>query len=491
MTRFSRFVGFLLMTGLTAAAACADGQPAQGPGSRLQSLGEVAAVELKPRPLQIKGWKTHSGTKVLFVRTTDLPMFDIHVSFAAGSARDGLLPGLAATTMSLLSEGIPGKDLPAITETLDGLGAQLEFDIDHDRACFSLRSLSDPAKRLPALDLLTRILSEPLLSEDRLPPVKDELRAALVDQQGDAGDLALQQVKALLAPDSPYSLPVYGTEQGLSAVTRSAVQDFHRRYYAARHAQITLVGDLSLEQAQAISLQISNALPTPRDGYMASATATPGDVQTRHLEFAQQQTHIVFAQPSVPRRHADHAALYAASQILGGGSNSRLMKELRHKRGLVYDAYSANDNWAGGAGLLTIALQVGSPLRDATLALVRSMLDDFLRDGPTAMELDHLKRRLAHRNVLNSASNRQILARLVEINRYDLPLDLDYAMQQIQRLTVEDIKHALSRHLSADRWLSVAVGASVEQQPLPEPVTPPTGQTEQSTCRADPGFVAS
>ncbi|MED7668071.1 insulinase family protein [Pseudomonas moraviensis subsp. stanleyae] len=490
MSKFSRLPGWVLMC-LSATAAGADAGPEQARTSRLQSLGEVEALEIKPRALQIRGWKTLTGTKVLFVRTHDLPMFDIHVSFAAGSARDGRLPGLAATTFSLLNEGIPGKDLSAIAETFDGLGAQWEMDIDHDRAVFSLRSLSDPANRLPAINLLTQIFSEPLLSEDRLPPVKNELRAALTAEQGDAADQALQRIKKLLAPDSPYGLPVYGTESGLSAVSRAAVKDFHRRYYAARHAQITLVGDLTLEQAQAISLQISNALPTPPDSFEASATATPGDLQTSHLELALKQTHIVFAQISVPRRHADHAALFAAGEIFGGGSNSRLMNELRHKRGRVYDAYGATIHWSGGAGLLTIALQTGNSFSASTVALVRGMLNDFLRDGPTALELEHLKRRLANRNVRTSASNRQILARLAEINRYDLPLDLDYTMQQVQKLTVDDIKLAMNRHLSADRWVSVTAGATVEQQPLPASLPAAVDQAEESMCRADTGFVAS
>jgi zinc protease len=472
-------------------AFCLTAMTVRADTPRLQSLDDIKEVVIKPRPLKINGWKTLSGTKVLFVRVPDLPMFDINVSFAAGSARDDALPGFAATTFSLLNEGVPGKDLSAIFETFDGLGAQLAMDINHDRASFSLRSLSAPDKRKPALELLAQIFGEPLLSEERLTHVKNEMRAALAEEEDDAALLAEQQIKALLAPDSPFSLSAYGTRQGLSAVTRAAVQDFHRRYYAARHAQITLVGDLSLEQAQTISLQISNALPKPPDSVTASATATPGRVMTRHVEIAKNQTHVIFAQPSVPPRHADRAALYAASLILGGTHNSRLITELRHKRGLVYGVHSENINWAGGSGLLTITLQTGSQFSAGTVSLVRTLLDDFLRDGPTQHELDQLKRRLANMNVMRSASNRQILARLVEINRYDLPLDLDYAAQQVQRLTVTDIKQAMNRHLSPQRWLTVTAGATVEQQPLPTPETTPSGQTDKGTCRVNPGFVAS
>jgi zinc protease len=470
---------------------CLNAMTAHADTPRLQSLDEIKEVAIKPRPLKIKGWKTLSGTKVLFVHVADLPMFDIHVSFAAGSARDGALPGLAATTFSLLNEGVPGKDLSAIFETFDGLGAQLTMDIDHDHVSASLRSLSAPDKSKPAMALLAQIFGEPLLSEERLAHVKNEMRAALAEEKDDAAQQARQQIKALLAPDSPFSLSALGTEQGLNAVTRAAVQDFHRRYYAAHHAQITLVGDLSLEQAQTISLQISNALPKPPDSITVSATATPGTIMTRHVEIAKNQTHVMFAQPSVPRQHVDRAALYAASLILGGTHNSRLITELRHKRGLVYDADSDNVDWAGGAGLLTVTLQTGNQFSEGTVSLVRTLLDDFLRDGPTQHELDQLKRRLANMNVMRSASNRQILARLVEINRYDLPLDLDYSAQQVQRLTVTDVRQAMQRHLSAQRWRTVTAGATVDQQPLPASETTPSGQADEGMCRVNPGFVAS
>jgi zinc protease len=64
-------------------------------------------------------------------------------------------------------------------------------------------------------------------------------------------------------------------------------------------------------------------------------------------------------------------------------------------------------------------------------------------------------------------------------------------MQQVQKLTVDDIKLAMNRHLSVDRWVSVTVGPSVEQRPLPGSEAAPVGQTEEDMCRADTGFVAS
>ena len=461
--------------------------PAHPPAPRLQSLQTPALQPATPRALSIKGWKTLTGTKVLFIRTTELPMFDLHVSFTAGSARDGSMPGLAATTFSMLNEGVPGKDLPAIVETFDAVGAQFAMTINHSRATFVLRSLSDEQKRAPALNMLTQILGEPLLTEDALKRVKNELRDDLRSKTAGAGNSSEHLLKTLFAPDSPWSLPFYGTQQGLQSVTRAAVKDFHQRFYSAKHAQITLVGDLTLEQAKALSLQISNALPDMAAGTPAipmPAHELLGNVSSLHDEQSLTQTNLIIGQPSVSRQHPDYPALYVANLIFGGASNNRLMNELREKRGLVYGVDSETTTWAS-AGLMTITLQVSPSLSQATQALTQAMFSDYLRDGPTQQELDQIKLQVANSSALYRASNRQILTQLARINRHDLPLDLDYAVQQVQRLTLTQIHEAMKRHWASDRWRVVTIGSTVVQQPLPELPLAPSGTSLPSMCRAE------
>lgn len=474
------------------AAETPPAAPAGFPAPRLQSLLEIDTTQSTPRPLTIKGWKTRADTKTLFIRTSELPMFDIHVSFAAGSARDTDMPGLAGVTFSLLNEGIEGKtDHAAISETFDGLGAKLGMTLDQERATYSLRSLSDPEKSAPALQLFSQILGQPSLSDEALVRVKSELRGLLQSRQQQPEEIAFLRLRALLAPETAYARSIYGTDAGLASITRQAVQDFHRQAYSARQAQITVVGDLTVEQAQTISLQIANALPdTPVSTSPAVPFKLTGTEMTYPIERPQEQIHVLFGQPSVSRQHDDFVALNAATLIFGNGRNSRLITELRHKRGLVYYAGIRTKDWAG-SGLTTISLDTSPQFADGTVALVRSMLSDYLRDGPTQEELDHLKRRLANMSAVGSASNEQILERLVEINRHHLPLDLDFFVEQVQRLTLKEIKTALGKHLTDDQWRVVTVGPTVEQLPLPQPVIAPADAPSRNTCRADASFVAS
>ena len=466
--------------------------PAGFPASVLQSLLDIDTTQSTPRPLTIKGWKTKADTKTLFIRTPELPMFDIHVSFAAGSALENDKPGLAGMTFSLLNEGVEGKnDHAAISETFDGLGAKLGQTLDQGRATFSLRSLSDPEKSAPALQLFAQILGQPSLSEEALIRVKNELGGLLQARQQESTALASLRLQELLAPETAYARSIYGTDAGLASITRKAVQDFHRQAYSARQAQITVVGDLTVEQAQTISLQIANALPdTPVNTSPAAPFKPTGMTMTSHIERAQEQVHVLLGQPSVSRRHDDFVALNAASVIFGRGTNSRLITELRHKRGLVYYAGIQTHDWAE-SGLTTISLDTSPQFADGTVALVRSMFSDYLRDGPTQEELDHLKRRLANMSVSGRASNAQILERLVEINRNHLPLDLDFFIEQVQRLTLKEIKAAMDKHLTDDEWRVVTVGPTVEQLPLVQPADAPADNPSRSLCRADASFVAS
>lgn len=483
MNKFTRIALWLLIGATQGCLAFAAAEP-----PRLQSLQELEAPTAAPRPLKIHGWKTPAGGKVLFIRTPELPMFDLHVSFPAGSARDAEHAGLAAATFSLLNEGVPGKDLTAITEAFDGLGARFAMSIDQDQVSLSLRSLTAREKSDPALQLFTQILGQPLLSEEALVRVKAELTTILKTREQDPDSQITQAMNDMLMAGHPYAQPVFGRQSSVAALTREQVQAFHRRAYTASNARITLVGDLTREQAQAISLRVFNGLPAgPELAPVPPLARQKDEAASRHIERALNQTQIMLGQPGVSRRHPDYMALTVAHLIFGGQtSSSRLMVDLREKRGLTYDV-QLKTTPLQSAGTAIISLRTSPPFSEAVVQRIKSMYRDFLQNGPTQEELDDALRQLRITAALTSSSNAQILSRLVTLNQYDLPLDLDVLVEQAQGLTVGQVKAALNRHFDPAQWTVVTLGPTVQQQPLPEPVS----AAPQSMCRAEPGNVAS
>lgn len=449
--------GMLLSAQATATATTAPQKPV------LQSLNE-SQTSATHRTLPIKGYKTLSGTKILFIRIPGLPMFDVLVSFAAGSAHTPHQPGLAAVTYSLLNEGVAGKDINAIQATFDNLGARMNMGISQDRTWFSLRSLSDESRRTPALELFTQVLGKPLLPQESLPGVKSQLQYFLDREDQSHTAQAREANFGQMFPDHGYAQSLYGTRTGLASITRTQAQDFHREAYAAGNAQITLVGDLTEEEAQRIGAQISAALPMGPATAAIQPVISPAAPSPLRVERPSTQAYLRLAQPSVLRSSPDYVALQLAMRIF----TNRLTDELRERRGLTYSV-GANLSALQAQGLLIIQLQTRPEQADAVLSHIKTKFSDFLAQGPTQKELEDIQQQLTGSAPLNSATNAQILRQLYAISAHDLPLDLDFATQAALKLNLVSIKNALNRHYHADQWRVVILGPKTDQQPLPEP----------------------
>ncbi|WP_037038014.1 pitrilysin family protein, partial [Pseudomonas sp. BAY1663] len=228
---------------------------------RLESLAELGDQPLARRSLDIQSWQTAEGAKVLFVEARELPMFDLRLTFAAGSSQDGDVPGLALLTNAMLNEGVEGKDVSAIARGFEGLGADFGNGSYRDMAVASLRSLSAPDKREPALELFGQVVGQPSFPEDSLQRIKNQLLAGFEFQKQNPGKLASLELFAQLYGEHPYAHPSEGTPESIPAIGVEQLRAFHARAYAAGNAVIALVGDLSREEAEALAAQVSAALP--------------------------------------------------------------------------------------------------------------------------------------------------------------------------------------------------------------------------------------
>ncbi|MFI7868431.1 M16 family metallopeptidase [Ectopseudomonas khazarica] len=468
-------LGLALSTALALGACSVVGKPAAtGEGAKLQSLAALDNQAPTRRTLDIQTWNTAQGAKVLFVEAHELPMFDLRLTFAAGSSQDGDVPGLAALTNAMLNEGVPGKDVGAIAAGFEGLGADFGNGSYRDMAVASLRSLSAREQREPALALFSQVLGKPTFPADSLARIKNQLLAGFEYQKQNPGKLASLELFEHLYGKHPYAHPSDGTPQSIPAITRQQLQAFHARAYTPGNAVIALVGDLSRSEAEAIASQVSAALP---QGPALAAIAQPQTPKpgSSHIEYPSNQTHLMLAQLGIDRRDPDYAALYLGNQIFGGGGfGTRLMSEVREKRGLTYGVYSGFSAMQA-RGPFMINLQTRAELSEGTLALVKQLLADYLREGPTQQELDNAKRELAGSFPLSTASNADIVGQLASMGFYDLPLSyLDDFMRDVQGLTTEQVKAAMARHLDPAALVVVTAGPSVPQKELPPPTERPS-----------------
>jgi zinc protease len=410
--------------------------------------------------LAIQHWQTPEGARVFFVETHELPMLDISVDFPAGSARDPAgKAGLAQLTHALLDQGAGGLSETAIAHRLADVGAVLGGSFDRDRAGVSLRTLSSAAEKEVAIDTLARVLQRPDFPQAVMQREKQRLIAAIREAEADPGTVADKAFYRALYGTHPYAHDEAGEPAAIGRLRRADLQAFHRTHYSAANAVISLVGDISRTEAEAIAARLaaglSRAAPVP-----ALAQPVPAAASDTRIAHPSAQSHVLVGALGMARNDPDYFALFVGNYVLGGGGfDSRLLKEVRDKRGYAYSAYSYFLPMLE-AGPFQLGLQTKLEQTDDALAVAQATLRQFIADGPSEAELAQAKANLTGGFPLRIDSNRKILDYLAAIGFYRLPLDyLDTWVERVEAVDVAAVKQAFARRIDPDRLVTVVVGA--------------------------------
>ena len=408
--------------------------------------------------VKIENWVTTGGARVFFVESRVLPILDVQVDFAAGSMFDPPgNSGTAALTRSVLGLGAGKLDETAIAEQMADIGATLGGGADTDRASVAVRTLAAAEKRDAALDVLRTVLHAPRFEAAIFEREKARTVAGLKEAMTRPDSIAGKAFWAAMYPDHPYGRTA--TPESVAALTRDDLVAYHARYYTAANASITLVGDIGRGEAERIAEAIATGLPKGAPATLPPApTVAPG--KAVKLEHPASQAHIHIGMPAIERGNPDFFPLIVGNYTLGGGGFvSRLMKEVRDKRGYAYSV-SSYFNPLRQAGPFQIGLQTKRAQAKDAIALSRDVLDGFLKDGPSMEELAAAKANLTGSFPLRLDSNRKILDNVAVIGFYGLPLDyLDHYQQKVQAVTVDDVKRAFSRHVRPADLMTVTVAA--------------------------------
>lgn len=425
-------------------------------------LGLLALTGIADAAPKIEHWTLANGARVYFVRATEPPLLQLRVYFDAGSARDPKdRPGTARLTNSMLNYGANGLDADAIASGFEDLGADFGTSADRDVAIVQLRSLSDRKLLDPALDLFATVIAQPTFPEDSL---ERERARSLVGLQRDAQqpDVTVErEFMRRLYPGHPYAHPPIGNEKSVRAITRADLVAHHQRYYTGTNALIAIVGDATSSEAKEIANRVLGRLPR---GELAAPLPPPPPIKSNQralINFPSTQSHIRLGQHGITRTDPDYFPMLVGNYSLGGGGLvSRLADEIREKRGYAYSVYSYFSALRI-PGPFGIGLQTKNAQRDGALSVVRKVLDDFVRDGPTAHELQAAKKHLTGSFPLRLDSNSKIADQLATIGFYGLPLTyLDEFIPKVEAVTIEQARDVFRRRVDPRKLVTVIVGGT-------------------------------
>jgi zinc protease len=386
-------------------------------------------------------------------------MLDVQVDFPAGSARDPAgKPGLAALTHALLDLGVEGMDENGVADRLADLGARISGGVDMDRASVSLRTLSARETRDAALDVSRAVLCAPKFPADVFEREKARNIAGLKESLTRPDTIADRAFRAALYPGHAYGRGA--TPESIAAIAREDLERFYREHYGASGASLTIVGDLGRGEAEALAQKLTAKLPAAA-GSPPAGTPGPPAAGERRIAHPATQAHVLIGLPALKRGDPDFFALQVGNYTLGGGGFvSRLMREVRDKRGFAYSVYSGFTPLMQ-PGPFQIGLQTRKEQVDEALGVARETLARFLAEGPDESELRAAKQYLSGSFPLRLDSNGKLVDNVAMIGFYGLPLDyLDTYVDEVEKVTAADVRAAFARHVKPGNLVTVIVGGS-------------------------------
>ena len=400
---------------------------------------------------------TPGGITAWLVEEQSIPFTALEIRFRGGAALDAPdKKGATSLMVSLLEEGAGDLDARAFARAAESLAASFRYDISDDTVRVSARFLTE--NRDQAAALLRDSLVSPRFDEDAVERVRAQLLSILQSNEKDPRNIAGRRFDAMVYGDHPYGLPQDGTVETVSALTRDDLLAAHKGALARDRIYVGAVGDITPEELSALLDDLLGDLP-------ATGAQLPGPAQVAldggtHVEpFPTPQSVAVFGQPGIDRDDPDFFAAFVLDHILGGGSfESRLMQEVREKRGLTYGVYSylvdkdQAQLWQGAV----------SSANDRVAEAIQVIRDEWrkLRDsGVSAEELQDAKTYLTGAYPLRFDGNGPIANIIVAMQMEGLPIDyIATRNDKVEAVTLDDINRVAKELLDPDRLTFVVVG---------------------------------
>jgi|ThiBiot_300_plan_2_1041538.scaffolds.fasta_scaffold12232_2 zinc protease len=424
----------------------------------------VAAAPQASFAVDVKVLAAPRGETVWYVKDTTLPIVAMAAALPAGSAYDpNGKSGLAAFTAALLDEGAGTMNGQAFQAALADRAINLSVSPGRDYTVVTLLTLRENADE--AFRLLGLALSAPRFDADAVARVRAQMLESLKQDQEQPGSVAGKAFNRLFFAGHPYAHSVDGDAGSLKAINEADLKAFAKTHWVRAGLKISVSGDVDEAQLKTwldtAFGKLSAAAPAP-----IPAVRREGAPGTHIIPMAVPQPSIVFGLPGILRSDKDFLAGYVANYVLGGGGfSSRLMNQVREKRGLTYGIGTDLSTYRK-AGLFAGQVATKRESVGQTIEVVREVMRDYAENGPTEKELADAKTYLTGSYPLAFDSNTGIAAQLNAFMRSGLPVD--YVAKRnalINAISLEDARHAAKRLFNPAKLTIVVAGTPADSKP--------------------------
>lgn len=349
-------------------------------------LGQIL-MAAKIDNIEIDGIKV----PIIYEEEKRLPLVTTQIIFTnSGSIKNTKHAGLAALSAKMLNEGTKKLGSTAFAELLESEAISLSAHAGTETFVIEVSSLKEEYKA--SIKHLCSLLEGPNYTKSSLEKVKTITLGSLSRKENDFDYIASNELKALLFGDTVLAQPSAGTKKSLKNIELADVKKFVDENLVLSKAIVVVGGDIDLQE---VKRRMSRVLKLLAKGKKQSikrfeVVASP---ESKILKRETQQAYIYFGAPyHIDVNAEDYYKARVATFILGaGGFGSRLMEEIRVKRGLAYSAY-AREHISKSSSYLSGYLQTKLDSLDEAKQTVESVMEKFVKKGVTQEELEQTKK---------------------------------------------------------------------------------------------------
>ncbi len=414
---------------------------------------------LPANAMKIQKVTSKKGIEAWLVEDHSRPILSKQFAFGGGASQDPEgKPGVATFVAGMLDEGAGNLDSEAFQTRLEDLAAKMSVNASYDNVTGSFQTLTQ--NREESLKLLQMALTSPRFEPKDAERIREQLFAILRVEGKDPDKVASREWFKLAFGSHPYGRPSNGTLESVAAITPDDLRAYAKRIFARDNVKIAVVGDIDAETLSTALDNVFGDLPEKSDKKPVPDVLWQNVSRQRIVQMPNPQSVVQFGFQGLKRSDPDFIPAYILNYVVGGGGfASKMMHEVREKRGLAYSVYTylypLTHAGIFAGGVATENKSVGQ-----SLDLIKAELERAADEGLTEQELRQAKDYLVGSFALRFDTSAKIAGQLLAIQLDNLGIDyIDRRNGEIEAVTAADIKRVAKRLMGPKNLIVTVAGA--------------------------------
>ena len=453
--RFFRHASCLVLIVLIFAAACARGPVETGATEDLYGL-QMSPVAFTPP--SINNTQLANGITLDHVAEPEIPLVTVQVRIGVGSIFDPPDKiGAAALTAGVIRTGgsalLAGDDLD---RELEARGAVLSVDTDREQTWFRLSVLKEDLAW--GMELLANLLTDPVLPAEKLDEARSRQMVSLSQRLDQPRDFSRALFPMLVfGRENPWGRTT--TPRTLEAIAVEDLRAIHKRFYFPGNIKLGMSGAVTWDEAQQLAAERIGSIP-PREEILPELPEAPPVEQpvVYIVPRPVKQNVIYFGHAGVGRFVAEKFPIKVLNSILSEGQVSRLIGEVRVKRGLAYLVYGRLGEGTQRGVYFNVAMTKVASTLEALDAML-SVNEDLRATNVSDKELDFARQASINAFVFFFDTPEKLIHQKMVLDAFGYPADyLNTYVDKMSTVAADEVREAAERHLHLDKLVVLIVG---------------------------------